>query len=143
MLRLRVLSLFPGGSIMIAVFLILLVVLVGVCAASYPTAKVHRPSRRKLGRGQYVQPPPVTVVLTSTADTATMTFSQPVVVNGTIAMTVSGGRTLVTQTVVSPTVVTQLFSGTLTTQTWSIPAGQQTVKTFQGGQLAPASGTFS
>ena len=128
---------------MVSILLVFLVMFVGIAAASYPGAKVHRPSRRKLGRGQFVQPTPATVAVTSAADTATLTFSVPVVVNGNIPMTVSGGRTLTTQTVVSPTVVTQLFSGTLTTQTWSIPAGIQQVKTYQGGQLAPASGTFS
>lgn len=111
--------------------------------ASYPGSKVHRPSRRKLGRGQHTQVPAVTITVTDTADTATLTFSQAVVINGNIPMNVSGGRTLVTQTVVSPTVVTQLYSGTLTTQTYSIPAATPQIATFQGGANLPVAGTFS
>lgn len=111
--------------------------------ASYPGAKVHRPSRRKLGRGQHTQLPPATAVVTSTSDTATITFSVPVIVNGTISMNVSGGLTLVSQTQVSPTVVTQLFSGPLTTLTYSIAANDPSISTYQGGGFAGVAGTFS
>ena len=110
--------------------------------ASFPGAKVHRVKRTKLGKGQHVQLPPVTVTVTSATATATLTFSVPVVINGTIPLVVSGGVTLVSQTIVSSTVVQQLFSGPLATHTWSIAGGIPQVATFQGGGLAPASGTF-
>lgn len=110
--------------------------------ATFPTAKKHRASRRKLGRGQHVQLPPATAVITSATDTATITFNVPVVVNGTIPMNVSGGLTLTSQTVVSPTVVTQLYSGALATKTYSIPANAPEIATMQGGGFAGASGTF-
>jgi hypothetical protein len=111
--------------------------------ATFPTAKKHRTSTRKLGKGQHTQLPPATVLVTDSASTATLTFSVPIVVNGNIPMNVSGGLTLVTQTVVSPTVVTQLYSGALTTKTWSIPANTPQIATMQGGGFAGASGTFS
>jgi hypothetical protein len=111
--------------------------------ASYPGAKVHRRSRRKLGRGQALQIPPVTAIVTSATDVATITFATPVVVNGTIPMNVSGGLTLVSQTVVSPTVVTQTYSGALTTKTYNIPAATPQIASFQGGTFAGVSGTFS
>ena len=110
--------------------------------ASFPSAKVHRVSRTKLGKGQHVQIPFVTVTVTAATNTATLTFSGPVVVDGNIPLVVAGGVTLVSQTQVSPTVFHQLFSGPLTGLAWSIAGGVPEVATFQGGGLAPASGTF-
>jgi hypothetical protein len=110
---------------------------------AYPGPKVHRVSRRKLGRGQYPTSNGVSVVVTDSGSTATLTFSRPVVVTGTIPVTVAGGPTFVSQTVVSPTVVTQTFSAALTTHTYSIPSGAANVATYQGGQLIGAAGTFS
>lgn len=111
--------------------------------ATFPSSKVHRVSRRKLGRGQHTQLAPVTVVVTDTGDVATLTFSNPIVVNGTIPMNVSGGLTLVSQVVVSPTVVTQTYSGALTTKTYSIPVGSPTITGTQGQSFAGVSGTFA
>jgi hypothetical protein len=111
--------------------------------ATFPTAKKHQVSRRKLGRGQHVQVAPVTVTVTDATNTATMTFNVPVVVNGTIPMNVSGGAVLVSQTVVSPTVVTQLFNTSLNTKTWSIPAQTPQISSYQGGGFGGASGTFN
>jgi len=110
--------------------------------ASFPGAKVHRVSRRQLGKGQHIQLPPVTVSVTAATDTATLTFSVPVIVSGNIPLAVSGGVTLVSQTVVSPTEVQQVFSGALSGLAWSIAGGIPQVATFQGGGLAPSSGTF-
>jgi hypothetical protein len=107
------------------------------------TAKVHRTSRRKLGRGQHTQLPSVNITVTDSSDTATLTFDRPVVINGTIPLTVSGSVNLVTQTVVSPTVVTMLYSGPLTTLTYSLAADVPEIATFQGGTNAAVSGTFA
>ena len=109
---------------------------------SYPSTKVHRVNRKKLGRGQFTQIAAATFAMTSTGDTATLTFDVPVIVEDTIPLAVSGGVTLVSQTVVSATVVRQLFSGPLAGLTWSVAGGTGQVATFQGGGLASSSGTF-
>jgi hypothetical protein len=108
---------------------------------SYPTAKVHRVSRRKMGRGQYPAAMQVTVAVTASASTATLTFARPVVVTGTIPMTIAG-KTLVSQTIVSPTVVTQLWSGALTGLAYAIPSMPANVMSYQGGQVVGTMGTF-
>lgn len=109
---------------------------------AFPTPKVHRHNRRKLGRGQYPTANAVTVTVTSTGTTnVTLTFSRPVVVTGTIGVTVAT-RTLVSQTIVSPTVVTQVWSGNVTTLAYAVPAADSHVSTYQGGQLVGAAGTF-
>lgn len=110
---------------------------------AFPTPKVHRKSRRKLGRGQSVHLPQVTCAVTDTADTATLTFSVPVVVNGSLDLDVTGLH-LVSQTQVSATVWQLLYSGPLTTVAYGgIAAGSPIVQSMQGGQFAgiPA-GTF-
>lgn len=109
--------------------------------ASYPSAKVHRPSRRQLGKGQTIPIPPVTCTPTVSTTTVTLTFSAPVIVSGNINMHMAG-LTLVSQTITSPTVVTQVYSATAATAAWSLTANDPTVKSFQGGGLAGASGTF-
>jgi hypothetical protein len=111
--------------------------------AAYPGPKVHRSNRRKLGRGQFPSGNSVAVVVTDAGSVATLTFSKAVVVSGIIPMTVSGGRTFVSQTVVSPTVVTQTWSGALTTLTYVVPANTPNVGTSTGGVCSGAAGTFS
>lgn len=110
--------------------------------ASFPGPKVHRSSRRQLGRGQSVQVPAAAVVVTDSTITVTFTFNQPVVVSGTIPLVQDSGETLVSQTIVSPTVVHQVYTGTLAGAHWSLAANPATVRTFQGGGVAAASGTF-
>lgn len=110
--------------------------------AAYPTANVHRPSRRSLGKNQYPTSLGVIPVVTSAASVATITFSRPVVVTGIIPMTVAGGPTFVSQAIVSPTVVTQTFSAALATHTYNLPAGAAHVASYQGGQTVGAAGTF-
>jgi len=110
---------------------------------AYPGPKVHRKNRRKLGRGQFPSATGVGVVVTSTGTTnVTLTFARPVVVTGTIAMTVAT-LTIVSQTVVSPTVVTQVWSGNVSTHAYNLPAGAPNVLTNQGGPITGAAGTFS
>lgn len=108
---------------------------------AFPGANVHRASRRKLGRGQTPTLSSVAATVTGSASTVTITFARPVVVTGTIPLTVAT-LALVTQTVVSPTVVTQLMTGTVATHAWSLPSGANNVRTQQGGQVLGASGTF-
>lgn len=108
---------------------------------SFPGPKTHRRNTRKLGRNQYPVALGVGVVITSSSDTATLTFARPVVVSGPIPLTVAT-RTFVSQTVVSPTVVTILYSGALTGLAYTLPAGAANVLTQQGGPTLGASGTF-
>lgn len=110
--------------------------------ASFPGAKVKRPSRRKLGRGQSTQHPAALVTITDSTDVATMTFNVPVIVSGRINLVVTG-RTFVSQLQTSPTVVTQTYSSALSGAAYLLSANDPNVKTFQGGGNAPASGTFS
>ena len=109
--------------------------------ASYPSGKTHRPSRRKLGRGQHVQQAAATMTATAATVTVSIVFDRPVVVDGKIEMNVQTEIPLVSQTQVDSTHVTQVYRSTVAGKTWAIAAGAP-VRTFQGGSLAPASGTF-
>lgn len=108
---------------------------------AFPTPKVHRGDRRKLGRGQFPASASVPVAITGSGSTATMVFSRPVVVTGPIPLTVAG-LTLVSQNVSNGTTVIQTMSGTVATHAYSLPGGAANVSTFQGGQVAGTAGTF-
>ena len=109
---------------------------------AFPGPKVHRGNRRKLGRGQYPAATGVGVTVTSTGTTnVTLTFARPVVVTGTIPMTVAT-RTFVSQTSVSNTVVTQVWSAAVTGLAYAVPANAANVLTNQGGPVTGATGTF-
>lgn len=104
--------------------------------ASFPSSKVHRPSRRKLGRGQHAQVPPVACTPTFSTTTITLTFATPVIVSGTIPLTVLGGSTFVSQAVSSPTVVTQTWSSSFsTTVTAAMANNPANVVGAAGGQV--------
>jgi hypothetical protein len=107
----------------------------------YPGPKIHYPSRRHLGRGQFPTAIGVAVTITFSGSTATLTFARPIVVTGVLPLTVTG-LTLVTQTVVSPTVVTQLFSGPLINLTYLLTSGTKAAQTNQGGPIEGTYGTF-
>ena len=108
---------------------------------SFPTKNRHTPSRRRAGRGQGPFSPTVTIVVTPSTNSMVIVFDQPVVVSGPITAAVAT-RTIVSQTVNSPTQVTILFSGTVATLAWSIAGFGQPVASYQGGQMQGASGTF-
>jgi hypothetical protein len=112
--------------------------------ASYPGAKVHRPSRRKLPRGQHTQAPSAIATLTPSGSNVTIAFDQPVVVYGNLDLNLGGGTvpTLVSQTVLSTTAVLQVYSGAVATHTWAISGVNTKVRTYLGGSVAPAAGTF-
>lgn len=112
---------------------------------AFPTAKVHRVSRRRLGRGQQSvasQGNSVAVAMTDAVAVLTLTFAKPVIVSGTIPVTVAGGPTFVSQTVVSPTVVTQTWSATLVGHLVTLPGNAANVATYQGGGTIGTSATF-
>ena len=108
---------------------------------SFPSGKTHYPSRRHPTKGAYPVAQGVACTITFTGSTATLTFSRPVIVTGPISLSVPGA-TLVTQTTVSPTVVTQLYSVPLSGLTYTLQAMATNVATYQGGPVAGTTGTF-
>jgi hypothetical protein len=109
--------------------------------ASFPGAKVHRVSRRKLGRGQSVQKAAANATPVATLADVVITFDVPVVVSGNIDLHVSTGIALLSQVQTSPTTVAQVYASSVVGKTWSVD-NSAPVATFQGGALAAASGTF-
>ncbi len=109
--------------------------------ASYPTAKVHRENRRKLGRGQSVQR--LAATLTATVSTVTVSFTSdvPIVINGPIPATTTNG-VYVSQIQHTPTTFDIVFSLTQAAATVAIPANCGAIATFQGGGNAAFSDTF-
>ncbi len=110
--------------------------------ASYPGSKVHRVSRRKLGRGQHVQVPAANATLSIATTTLHVAFDVPVIVSGPIPAVSDGAQTIVSQTIVDVNHVDIVFSATLVGASVTIEANPPTVRTFQGGGMAAASGTF-
>ena len=103
--------------------------------ASFPTAKVHRVARDKLGRGQYVQRTNATVTLSSGSGTAsvTLTFDQAVIINGGIPLTFSeGSKVLVSQSVTAPNVVVQVYSPAIDSTDITYAGNEPSVRTKQG-----------
>lgn len=102
----------------------------------------YKRGQRGFGRNQNASAPQAAVVVTSTGTTnMTLTFSLPVVVSGNIATTVAT-RTLVSQTQVSPTVITQVWSGNVTALAYTFPSQPANVRTQLGGTVSGTSGTF-
>ena len=110
--------------------------------ASFPGAKVHRVSRRRLGRGQSVQRPGATVTAAATTVTVTLTFDVPVIVSARIPLVIATNPAFVSQTVVSPTVVHQVYGSSCAGLAWSLAGNAAGIATFQGGGVAAAAGTF-
>lgn len=105
---------------------------------AFPGAKVHRSSRRTLGKGQHPQVPSATITPTVSGATLTLTSDVPLVVSGPfpVACTGTGAATFVSQTQVSATVYTQLFSTALTTaMTLAMADSPGNVATTQGGAV--------
>lgn len=108
----------------------------------FPGAKVHRTSRRKLGRGQY----PVSVAATATltnpsANVVQVTFSAPVAITGTIPLQTSTG-TMVNQQISSGTVATQTFNTSQATATVTLANNASNIRTYQGGGVAGTTVVF-
>jgi hypothetical protein len=109
---------------------------------AYPGAKVHRTSRRKLGRGQYPPSLGTTVTLTNpSANVVDLTFARPVVVTGIIPTQTSAG-VLVNQQVSSGTLVIQTYNVSQAAATIVFPPNAANVTTQQGGGVAGTSITF-
>lgn len=110
--------------------------------ASYPTAKKHAPSRRRLGRGQTAPVPQVTATASAATVTVTVAFDRPVVVSGQVPLVVVGHGDVPVQTVIDSQHVRLVFAASVAGAAWSLAGNQANVRSFQGGVLAPASGTF-
>jgi hypothetical protein len=110
--------------------------------ASYPGPKVHRVNRRKLGKGQYPTSGTVTPTLSLATTVLTITFSRPVLVSGIIPVTNNGSLTISSQTVVSPTVVTQTMSATGVGHTFTLPPNPANVSVNPAGMVAGTSASF-
>lgn len=80
--------------------------------STFPTPKVHRPARNKLGRGQHIQHNLVTATVVASGDTFTLTFSSSVVVSGDLDI-VPNGRTLVSQAQTLSNTVVLTYNGTV------------------------------
>jgi hypothetical protein len=109
--------------------------------ATFPTPKVHRVSRRKLGRAQY--PPVQAAMVTATTATpdVTLTFSSAVIANAVPPFTVAG-LTILSWTQPTDLTIALVMSGVTTAQAWQYTANSTAVLTRQGGQVAGNSGTF-
>ena len=110
--------------------------------ATFPTPKIHRVSRRKLGRGQSVAKTPVNATATAATTTVTITFDQPVVVSGPIDLNFVTPLSPTSWVQPTPTTLHQVYSLTRAGLAWSIKP-HAPVRSFLGGTLAPTSGTFS
>ena len=108
--------------------------------ASYPGSKVHRVNRRKLGRGQSTSFPTAGLTVTGAAELVTLTFSEPVVAKLPIAITLSAGGPVLSQTQISPTVVHIVTTSAVTGASYTVPANS--AATLLGGGAAGAAGTF-
>lgn len=104
--------------------------------ATFPTAKIHRVNRTRLGRGQSVKLPFVTATVQTLGTIATLTFSRPVVVSASLNIH-PVGLSLVSQQQVSSTVWRLTYSGRVDLVAYGgIPAGYAGVSSAQGGQFA-------
>ena len=110
--------------------------------ASYPGSKVHRVSRRKLGKGQSAQRPSVTLTPTVSTVTVTLTGNVPFIVSGPIPLVTSGGGPIVSQVQTSPTTVNVVFTSTQAAATVSLVANCGAIQTLQGGGNSAFSVTF-
>lgn len=109
--------------------------------ASFPSAKVHRVNRRKLGRGQYPSIPSAVLTVTLPSSTTVLISSSvPLVYLPNIPLTITGGGPVTAQNQISQTDVELTLTGAGTGEDWSVPSNIGT--TFQGGGTAAASGTF-
>jgi hypothetical protein len=80
------------------------------------------------------------VSASASTTTVTLTFSEPVVVSGPVALTVSAGGPVVSQSQTSPTTYVLIYTSTVAGATYSVPANIG--RTFAGGGTLSTSGTF-
>jgi hypothetical protein len=108
---------------------------------AYPGPKVHRVSRRKLGRGQYPNSVQVTVTAATTTPNVTLTFSSPVVFRNANGFAISG-QTIVSASQTSPTTVEIVMSGTTTSAAYTFNGSSGGISSASGGAINSIAGTF-
>jgi hypothetical protein len=109
--------------------------------ASFPGAKVKRPNRRKLSRGQHTQFSSANATPSAATVTVTIAFDRPVIVSGNIDLGLLGVD-LVSQVQNDNVTVTQVYSATVVGLDWTIEDNDPVIKTTQGGGVNGDSGTF-
>ena len=108
--------------------------------ASYPGAKVHRVSRRHLGRGQFPAISAPTIAVTNPSSLILQIVSNVPVVWGSAIPATAVGATIVSQAIISQTEVQITFSGSIAAAAWTVPSGAGTA--YNGAPTPAASGTF-
>ena len=101
----------------------------------------YKRNQRKLGRGQFPGPTSVLVTPSVATTTVTLTYNVPVVVTDTPDFEVAG-KTVTGFTVVSPTVVHLTLNASGAGAAWTQGASDPNVRSYQGGYVAAATGTF-
>lgn len=111
---------------------------------AFPGPKVHRVSRRKLGRGQMTSPVVAMVTPTAATDVATLVFSQPVIwsMPGTVpTFFTCTGIAAVSAVQTSSTQIAITFAASVAAAAYKF-VQDVTITQANGGAIAPASGTF-
>lgn len=112
--------------------------------ASYPSAKVHRTARNKLGRGQQISQPIAEMTFAAgESEHATFTFNMPVVLNGVVNMNFSAPQGVVTNEMVNATTLVVNWTESSLPVDFSISPTDPAIRTFQGGGTTGCSGTVS
>jgi hypothetical protein len=110
--------------------------------ASFPGSKVHRVSRRKLGRGQTVQMARYHVSVINDVTNVIFTFDVPVVVRGPVNINITGGFKLLDQFLDEDGFLTQVYDGDVTGAQYDIKPENEAIRTYQGATGYGAAGTF-
>lgn len=108
---------------------------------SYPTDRIHRRPRGKMGRGQYPRPVPITATATPNATHVTLEFSGSVISTGPTGFTVAS-RSLVSQVLDNATHITLIFSAPVETLQYDFPGDNPYLRSVTGAQIIGMSGTF-
>jgi hypothetical protein len=107
--------------------------------ASFPNSKIHKPSRKKLGKGQVPPTAPATVTPSVATTTVTLTASVPGIFANPTTFVATGG-TIVSQGQLTPTTYQIVYTATQAAAVWTLPAHAFT--TNSGGTSIASSGTF-
>lgn len=113
--------------------------------ATYPTAKVKRPRRTKLGKGQHPNTTPVVATAVAVGSTAAnnffIEFSAPVTFTGPINYSGTVGDQVSAQ--IQNTQKIEIFTATtVATKTCTIPNNPEGVTPVGGGQITGGTFTF-
>lgn len=108
---------------------------------SFPGEKVHRPARRRPGRGQYPTPAPVTTNVMGAGAVITVQFSAPVILRGSIGFLLPGAN-LLSETIDTEQQVTLTYDSVVDNIPWQLPTPVPNAATRTGSQIMGESGEF-